>query len=241
MIRRLFLVFIFLGLSACVMPDYIPPSTLDSNNKTPVFTPGTGITQIADATHSLPEKTDGVKTTIPVDDETPQPTSLPSTPQKKTTNVPEVLPTPYIYSRYLIQSGSPTWVQNFLHPEAGCNWLGVGGQVFDLQGNAVPNLIVKLTGSLNGEIVDLYALTGGTLNLGPGGYEFKLSDHPMTSTEPLSISVFDKDGNAISDQLAISTYDSCDKNLIIVNFSEAYIVGNGLKMFLPLISLGRNP
>ena len=233
MMRRIFLILFFLGLSGCVMPDYIPPSTL-----TPMLTPSTNITQVGDATQSLPEKTDDFSTTPTAE---AQPTGIPATPQEMPTKMPEVQPTPYIYSRYMSQSGSPAWVPNFLHAEAGCNWLGVGGQVFDLQGNAVSNLVVKLNGSLNGEPFDLYALTGGALNLGPGGYEFKLSDHPVASADSLWISVFDKDGNAISDPLAITTYDSCEKNFIMVNFSETYLVGNGLKTFLPFVSSNRTP
>ena len=48
--------------------------------------------------------------------------------------------------------------------------------------------------------------------------------------------LFDKDGNAISDSVAISTYDSCEQNFMIVNFSEAYLIANGLKTFLPLVA-----
>src|SRR5687768_15174933 len=34
--------------------------------------------------------------------------------------------------RYIVQSGTPLGITNFLHPEAGCSWLGVGGQAFKL-------------------------------------------------------------------------------------------------------------
>jgi hypothetical protein len=244
MIKRIFLVMFLLGLSGCTLPDYIPSATSERNAGTPVLTPGTVLTQIAEATKSLPEDPGEVTETPSVNENTqntPQPTSIPASPQEESTGIPEILPTPYIYTRYLLQSGSPTWVENFIHPEAGCNWMGIGGQIFDLHGNAIPNLLVKLTGTLNSEAVELLALTGGALNLGPGGYEFKLSDHPIASTETLWISVFNKDGNAISDPIAIFTYDSCEQNFMIVNFSEAYLIGNGLKTFLPLVALDKNP
>jgi len=244
MIKRIFLVIVLLGLSGCTLPDYVPSATSETNAGTSVFTPDPVLTQISEATKSLPEEPGGVTEPPPVDENTPntpQPTSILDTPWGESTDIPEILPTPYIYTRYLLQPGSPAWVENFIHPEAGCNWMGVGGQVFDLQGNAISNLVVKLIGTLNGEAVELIALTGGALKLGQGGYEFKLSDHPVASTETLWISVYDKDGNAISDPEAISTYDSCEQNFVIVNFSEAYLIGNGLKTFLPFVAIDKNP
>jgi hypothetical protein len=237
MIKRIFLIMCFLGFSGCTLPDYIPPAPSETTVGTLIFTPGPVLTR-------LPEGQGEATATLLVDENTPTPpqlTSIPPTPQDDSTGQPEILPTLYIYTRYLLQPGSPTWIVNFVHPEAGCNWMGVGGQVFDLQANAVPNLVVKLTGTLNGEAVELIALTGGALNLGPGGYEFKLSDHPIASTETLWISVFDKDGNTISDPVAFSTYDSCDQNFVIVNFTEAYLIANGHKTFLPFIILESNP
>ena len=244
MIKRIFLVMFLLGLSGCTLPDYIPSATRERNAKTPVLTPGPVLTQLAEVTKSLPEVPGEVTVPPPVDGNTqanPQPTNNPASPQDNPTGIPEILPTPYIYTRYLLQSGSPTWVENFIHPEAGCNWMGVGGQVFDHEGNSISNLFVKLTGTLNGEAVELLALTGGAINLGQGGYEFKLSDHPVASTQTLWISVFDKDGNAISDSVAISTYDSCEQNFMIVNFSETYLIANGLKTFLPLVGFDKYP
>ena len=43
---------------------------------------------------------------------------------------------------YHLQSVNPVYLQNFVHPEAGCNWMGVGGQVFDKQGDPTQNLVV---------------------------------------------------------------------------------------------------
>ena len=244
MLKRIFLVMFLLGLTGCILPDYIPSATNERSGETPVLTPGPVLTQIVEATKILPEGSGEVTETPPVDENapnTPQPTSIPSSPQEESTGIPIIFPTPYIYMHYLFQSGSPKWVENFIHPDAGCNWMGIGGQVFDFQGNTISNLLVKLTGTLNGESVELIALTGGALNLGPGGYEFKLSDHPVASTETLWIRVFDNDGIAISDPLAVSTFDSCEQNFIIVNFSEAYLIGNGLKAFLPLVAFDKYP
>jgi hypothetical protein len=244
MIKRIFLVMFILGFSGCTLPDYVPSTTSGSNAGTPVFTPDPVLTPINEATKGLPEEPGGVTEPPPADGyppNTPQATIIPDSPLGESTDMPAIKPTPFLYTRYLLQPGSPTWVENFIHPEAGCNWMGVGGQVFDLQGNAVSNLVVKLTGTLNGEPVELIALTGGALNLGPGGYEFKLSDHPFATVETLWVSAFDKDGNAISDPEAISTYDSCEKNFVIINFSEAYLIGNGLKTFLPFAAIDKNP
>jgi hypothetical protein len=47
------------------------------------------------------------------------------------TPAPTVTQTPF---PLILQSGSPAYIQNFAHMDAGCNWLGIAGQVFDVDG-----------------------------------------------------------------------------------------------------------
>lgn len=48
--------------------------------------------------------------------------------------------------RYVVQSGSPAYMQDFAHVEQNCSWTGVAGQVFDIAGSPVSDLLVEVGG-----------------------------------------------------------------------------------------------
>src|SRR3990172_11681189 len=50
--------------------------------------------------------------------------------------------------RFIEQAGSPAWLPNIMHPQSGCNWMGIGGQVFDAQSVPTKNLVVEVGGKL---------------------------------------------------------------------------------------------
>jgi len=221
MIKRILILFLLSGLFGCVLPDYNPsPSNTPS---TTLSLPGTKVVETPSTT--IAPEVNTTETSQPSDSSTSQPS--------EPTQTPHVRLTPFITYRYALQSGSPKPMVNFAHPEEACNWMGVGGQIFDLSGNPATGLIVKLTGTLNGDAIDLLALSGGALYLGPGGYEFKVSDHPIESSGTLWLSLLDNQGNALSDPMAISTYAGCDQNFLLVNFTQVIIVENGFQLYLP--------
>ncbi len=115
---------------------------------------------------------------------------------------------------YVLQPGSPTYLSNFLNT-AGCNWFGIVGRAFGLDGNPVINLTVHLEGGgINTDV-----LTGtGPSALGPGGYEITISDHPIDTTDTYRIQLRNNSGNLLSDIYSIRTYGDCPRNLVLVNF-----------------------
>ena len=115
----------------------------------------------------------------------------------------------------------PIYMQNFVHQDKGCNWLGVAGQVFDLNGSPLQNIVVAVKGTLNGSTISLIALTGypASLAYGPGGFEVQLAQTVIASSNTLTIQLFDVSGKALSDAVLFTTYASCTKNLILINFS----------------------
>jgi hypothetical protein len=121
---------------------------------------------------------------------------------------------------YLLQPGSPAYIQNFAHTEADCNWLGIAGQVFDAENKTVNNLVVNVKGSLGQTEIDEIVLTGipEADIYGPGGYEIKLADKAIDSENTLSIQVFDIYGKNLSKPVPFKTFSNCEKNLIIINF-----------------------
>lgn len=143
-------------------------------------------------------------------------------------------PTPHPILVY-VQPQSPVYLVNFLHPELGCTWSGVAGQIFNSTGEPVNGLIIEINGELNGNPFLGLGLTGTSLPIGPGGYEIQLSDKPLNSNHSLSLRIFDQHGNQLNETLPLVTFNDCQKNLIIINFN---LLSQPLqeKIYFPIIS-----
>jgi hypothetical protein len=133
-----------------------------------------------------------------------------------------VTPSPTLTPRYTLspfqftlQNGNPAYLKNFANT-AGCNWLGIAGQVFDLNGNVIVNLLVHLEGG--GLNVD--AVTGSRIEYGPGGYELFLGSTPINTTDVYHIQLRSSQGQPLSDVYVIPTFADCNKNLILANFVQ---------------------
>ncbi|MBC8507340.1 MAG: hypothetical protein H8D34_20950 [Chloroflexi bacterium] len=139
-------------------------------------------------------------------------------------------------SRYfVIQEGAIVGMPNWSHQDAGCNWLGVAGQVFDLAGDPVLDLIVEIGGTLEGQPILGLSLTGMATIYGPGGYEIQLADHAFASQGKVWIQIKDDAGQTLSGQTFIETFDDCDQNLLLINFVEVEEIPVSLEVFIPLI------
>ncbi len=138
-------------------------------------------------------------------------------------------------SRFVVEPGSPTFMPAFMHAEKECAWMGVGGQVFDRNNQPLLDLVVLVQGVLDGQEVNLFALTGSFTTLGPGGYEFKLSDRSIASTQTLYATVYDSYGNQLSGNVYFDTSALCESNLVLINFREFYLNGK-YEAYLPIIS-----
>lgn len=146
-----------------------------------------------------------------------------ASPSPVLTSIPSPLPLPTVTPTMLpivLQTGSPVFIQNFAHSDAGCAWLGVAGQIFDADNKPVTNLVVIVKGLLGQVKIDKIALTGipEADIYGPGGYEIILADKPQESNDTLSIQIFDIHGNNLSELITFNTFPDCDKNLAIINF-----------------------
>ncbi len=158
---------------------------------------------------------------------TPPPTEVAALPPVQSTpeeaQVPPVnlQPTSKVEARYKLQDGSPAGLPGFSHADLGCNWMGVGGQVFGVDSQPVPYLIVLLKGDLGSQAFDNITMTGTAPAWGPGGYEFTLADHPIESSGTLWMQVYDvKSGLPVTEPVYFTTYHDCSKNAIMINFME---------------------
>jgi hypothetical protein len=195
-----------------------PPPTLPARAQLPTSTP-------TNAFIPLPPTWTATSSPVPVPTDTPKPTStLPPTPTPITlTPTPPFTPTPpaggYPFD---VRQGFPKAIENIYHPELDCEWMGVGGQVVDLSDAPVTGLIVRLGGSLPGVKIEenTISLTGVALNYGRSGYEFKLADQPIASSDSLWIQLINQAGVPISEKVYFSTFASCTQNLILIDFKQ---------------------
>ena len=154
-------------------------------------------------------------------DASPTPT-IPAAPGPTTAPQFTSTATPFPYG---LQVMNPHYLANFTHPELGCNWLGVGGQIFNQEGVVQKNIIIKVGGELAGsplveEMTMPLAEPDVDIAYGPGGYELTLAGTPVESDSTLWIQLFSLEGEPLSDQIYLITYDDCQKNLLLVNFME---------------------
>ncbi len=158
--------------------------------------------------------------------ETPIPTATEQVNYSNGTPVPEITPvepteTPFSgYYAFVLQNDVNAIESTLFKPNFGCNWIGVAGQVFDLQGRPVMGVRVWLRGTYNGKRIDLLSLTLESSPYGPSGFEFTLGDTPLNSTGQLSIQLLDQANIPISDRVYFDTFEDCQKNLILINFKQ---------------------
>lgn len=143
---------------------------------------------------------------------TPKPTATPTL-----TRTPTLSPTP----KAPFSFGDPVYVAStIIHPEQACNWLGVGGTVDDQNNSPIVGIVVRLTGRLDGKIVDMTNLSGINLEYGKSGFEFFLGTVPLNSRDDLYIQLLDQAGLPLSEKVYINTYNDCEKNLVLIRFKK---------------------
>ncbi len=208
----------------------------------PVLVPGLG-TSVANATRPAgtpgddafptlppewtPTDTPTISPTPPPPTDTPIPTNTRPGPSQTPSRTPTSTVTPTRSGptptatrtrsafNYELQNGSVTYLANFING-SGCNWFGLAGQAFDLNGRP----IIGLTVHLEGGGLSLDALTGSQPAIGPGGYEIPLDNHPVETSDTYRLQLRNNTGTALSDTLVIKTFGDCKRNLVLVNFVQ---------------------
>jgi hypothetical protein len=94
----------------------------------------------------------------------------------------------------------------------------VGGQVFGPDTTPVFGLSILVGGTLDGYQVGSLGTTGMETNIGEGGYEITLADHPVDSSRTLWIQIVDTIGNPLSEKVYFDTINDCERTFILVNF-----------------------
>jgi hypothetical protein len=152
------------------------------------------------------------------------PTFPPPTPTPTPTNTPTATPTPgpsptatntrsaYQFTRAPI---SPQHIQNFANA-AGCNWLGIAGNVFDTEGNPVSAGSYRV--HVWGSGIDERPPVGGAPAYGPSGWEQFLFDAP--TIRDYNVQLETAAGTAVSEVYSVQSRASCNSNLILFDFVQ---------------------
>ena len=155
----------------------------------------------------------------------PEITATPSyTPNATATEKPAATFTPTAVP-YSLQLMNPFYLKNFTHGDLGCAWLGVAGQIFNLEGQVQKDILIRAGGEINGSpVIEEMAMPLAEpdidLAYGPGGFELTLADSLADTETEVWIQLFSLDGDTLSDKIYLTTYDDCQKNLILLNFVE---------------------
>ena len=246
-------------LGAC---EFVELPATDTETPTLTSTPLINLEEIAQRTYTAtvsPTATE-TQTSTPIPSDTPVPPTptFTATLEDTTTFTPSVVPsetsTPSadqaaakilgvavneLPSRFfVVQADTPVGMPNWANAEEDCNWMGVAGQVFNLQGEPEINLVIEADGMLEGEPVIGLALTGLESVYGPGGYEIVLSDHPVATKNEIWLQVKDDNGEKLSYPIYFETFNDCNQNLILLNLVEVEeipVPPDPNEVYLPII------
>ncbi len=211
------------------------PTLLATAAPPPTLTPTPIPTDTPDAVASLPPTHTPIplqETPTPVPINTLRPTLTPSvtptfpppTPTKTPTPTPTDTPTPgpsptatstrspFPFTKDLV---SPQYLQNYANA-AGCNWMGIAGEVFDLDGNPVPYGQYRVHIWDSG--VDQSVPVGDAPAYGPSGYELFLFDAPRVQDHNIQLET--NNGTAVSQVYRVQTRASCNQNLVYFVFVQ---------------------
>jgi hypothetical protein len=165
-----------------------------------------------------------INTLSPTQTPSVTPTFPPPTPTRTPTPTPTDTPTPgpsptatatFSPFPFTKDQRSPQYLQNFANT-AGCNWMGVAGEVFDLDGNPVApgQFVVHVWDSG----IDQRVAVGDAPAYGPSGYEQFLFDAPRVQEQ--SIQLETSNGTAVSQVYRFQTRASCNQNLVWFSFVQ---------------------
>lgn len=143
---------------------------------------------------------------------TPTPTLTPTITPTGPTPTPSPTRSQFPFTK---SDNSPFYLQNWAN-NAGCGWMGVAGEVLDLNRNPVP--VGEYRVHVWGSGIDERPLVGGAPDYGPSGWEQFLLN--KTEVREYSIQLETKNGTAVSQIYRVQTRASCSQNLLQLDFIQ---------------------
>ena len=128
------------------------------------------------------------------------------------------MPTATPKAPFSVNSG--LYASTVTHPEAGCNWQGIGGTVVDANNADILRMTIRLVGTYNGRSKNELTVSSIAPAYGKSGFEFFLGTEPINSKGDLTVQLLDQAGLPLSDAFEIDLSKKCDENLVIVRFKK---------------------
>jgi hypothetical protein len=120
-------------------------------------------------------------------------------------------------------SASVNAIESIIIPhlvDQACNWQGVAGTVDDTNNSPIIGMVIRIVGTLGGRQVNLTTVSGVSPDYGKSGFEFVLGTTPLASDKTLYVQLLDQAGLPLADNVYITTYNDCKKNLVLVRFKK---------------------
>jgi hypothetical protein len=112
-----------------------------------------------------------------------------------------------------VRGSAPTFTANFANT-AGCAWQGLGGQVFDVNGQPLNNIRIHVFGNN----FEQFTASGSNTLYGAGGWEITVGSGISAST--FVVELLSSQGTTISPQVTVGFPSDCNGNLAVVNFIQ---------------------
>ncbi|MCP4363055.1 MAG: hypothetical protein GY796_34055 [Chloroflexi bacterium] len=167
-------------------------------------------------TTSKPTVTPSIQATLPTYTPTPTPTNTPTNTPTATPTGPTPTPSPtrsqFIFTK---TDNSPFYLQNHAN-SAGCRWMGIAGEILDLDRNPVAagSYVVHVWGSG----VDERVSAGSAPAYGLSGWEQFLFDSP--TVRDYNVQLESPNGTPVSQVYQVQSHGSCNENLVQINFAQ---------------------
>jgi len=166
-----------------------------------------GPTVAPSATPILPSRT-------PTYTPTATPTATPTTTPSGPTATPRPTRAPFPFTR---SDTSPFYLQNFAN-NAGCEWMGIAGEVLDLNRNPVAAGLYQV--HVWGSGIDARVAVGSAPDYSPSGWEQFLFNLPVIRDYNVQLETVN--GTAVSQIYSVQTRASCNQNLVRFDFVQNY-------------------
>ncbi len=194
------------SVSSLLQPTWTPRGAVLIETATPLATSTVGPSPTPSVTPFLPTRT---PTPTATNTATPTPTDTPEGP----TLTPSPTRSQFPFTRSDV---SPQYMANYANPAA-CQWMGIAGEVFDINRNPVPQGQYRV--HVWSEGFDERAEVGGAPAYGgPSGWEQFLHDRPMVRTYNVQLETVN--GTAVSQVYSVLSRAACEQNLIRFDFIQ---------------------
>ncbi|MBZ0296207.1 MAG: hypothetical protein K8L99_26850, partial [Anaerolineae bacterium] len=100
--------------------------------------------------------------------------------------------------------------------DAGCNWQGIAGQVFDANGQ--PLIGVRVIAMGGGAMLE--AESGTATTYGASGWEIKIGDTPAAAN--YLVAIYDETRGEFAHGISVEFPGTCDANLALLNFVRVF-------------------